>query len=142
MGKTPPRTGSAVTAEAIDALVKFLPIFEKPGFSFGEWPKFETEDGVLTVPAFEFSDDADRFLRALREHGWIEPFDWTKSQAQAARYCDLPEKLRKVGIGTSRKLLTIHVMKERFCEGHLAAVCESGHLAAILRRLREIREGL
>jgi hypothetical protein len=33
-----------------------------------------------------------------------------------------------------------HVRADRFVEGHLASVLESGHITAILRRLRGIRE--
>ena len=40
------------------------------------------------------------------------------------------------------KLLTTHVRKERFCEGHLAAMFEDGHIVALLRRLKVIREGM
>jgi hypothetical protein len=33
----------------------------------------------------------------------------------------------------------MHVRKDRFCEGHFGAVLESGHIAAILRRVAGIR---
>jgi hypothetical protein len=38
------------------------------------------------------------------------------------------------------ELLTAHVRGDRFVEGHLASVFESGHITAILRRLKQIRE--
>jgi len=38
-----------------------------------------------------------------------------------------------------RKLLTTHVRKERFCEGHLLAMFESGHIVNVLRRLKGLR---
>jgi hypothetical protein len=41
---------------------------------------------------------------------------------------------------TLRKLLTTHVRADRFVEGHLAGVLESGHMLAILRRLKDIRQ--
>jgi len=37
-------------------------------------------------------------------------------------------------------LLTIHVRKERFCEGHLACVCESGHIVSVLKKLKQLWE--
>ena len=45
--------------------------------------------------------------------------------------------------GTSRlatciKLITGHLRSERFCDGHLHSVFESGHLTAILRRLDQV----
>ena len=36
-------------------------------------------------------------------------------------------------------LLTAHARNDRFCEGHLVAMIESGHVAACLRRLRDLR---
>jgi hypothetical protein len=38
-------------------------------------------------------------------------------------------------------LLTTHSRKDRFCEGHLAAMFENGHIVALLRRLRELKNG-
>ena len=60
----------------------------------------------------------------------------------ADRYLKNPTLLRDVGLGTLRKLFTTHVRKERFCDGHLAEILRSGHLAQLLRRLQEIRAGL
>jgi hypothetical protein len=43
--------------------------------------------------------------------------------------------------GLSRMaLLTLHVRKERFCEGHIAAMVEAGYIQGILERLKEMRE--
>ena len=39
---------------------------------------------------------------------------------------------------TLRKLLTTHIRADRFTEGHL----ESGHITAILRQLKQIRDAL
>jgi hypothetical protein len=39
-----------------------------------------------------------------------------------------------------RKLLTTHIRADRFIEGHLAGVLENGHIVAVLRRLRTIRD--
>jgi len=36
--------------------------------------------------------------------------------------------LERADLETIRKLLTLHVRKERFCEGHLLGMFESGHL--------------
>ncbi|MBN1128044.1 MAG: hypothetical protein JXA71_03610 [Chitinispirillaceae bacterium] len=38
-----------------------------------------------------------------------------------------------------RKLCTLHVRKDRFCEGHLAGIVEAGHMTEILKRLKELR---
>jgi hypothetical protein len=90
------------------------------------------------MPWFEYSDEFRAFTRACGENGWLEPFDWTSWQEEALAYYQAPEKLGDADIATIRKLLTLHVRRDRFSEGHLAAMVESGHLAAIVRRLQAI----
>ena len=50
--------------------------------------------------------------------------------------------LETADLTTLRKLLTTHVRADRFSEGHLAGVLQSGHIVAVLRRLRKIRDQL
>lgn len=117
----------------MEALVAFLPLFKSRGFSFGQWQSPEGQ-----MPFLTYSKEAEAFLEALDEHGWIEPFDWSAWQGRAARYVREPKRVSRARLGTLRKLLTTHVRKERFCEGHLIAMFESGHLVAILERIRAI----
>jgi hypothetical protein len=51
---------------------------------------------------------------------------------------DHPALLSKANLQTLRKLLTAHVRADRFTEGHLAGMIESGHIAMILKRMAEI----
>jgi Family of unknown function (DUF6508) len=51
-----------------------------------------------------------------------------------------PALLAQADLLTLRKLLTAHVRQDRFIEGHLAQMLENGHISAILRRLRELRD--
>jgi hypothetical protein len=90
------------------------------------------------MPHHVDSRDAEAFTAALYEHGWVVDFDWPDWQKRAERYTLDPRKVAAARIGTIRKLLTTHVHKDRFCEGHLAAMFENGHLMAILQRLRDI----
>ena len=86
------------------------------------------------------TEPAQRFVSALHEHGFIRPFDWGGWQSEAERYVEDPAQLQRADLETICKLLTIHVRKERFCEGHLAAMFECGHLTAVLRRLADLLE--
>ncbi len=126
-----------LTTDNIDAVLRFLPIFEADGFTFGEWMPFE---GGL--PAFSFSDEAGQFIDALYHNNWVIPFDWGEWQDEARRITESPEHLNHANLETLRKLLTLHVRTERFCEGHLCSMFESGNLTAILSRLRAIRQSL
>lgn len=88
-------------------------------------------------PWFEFSDAVSEFQQALYDNGWVAPsFDWGEWQDAAREYVERPEKIGSADAAVVQNLLTTHVRKERFCEGHLAAMFENGHVVALLRRSR------
>lgn len=76
----------------------------------------------------------------LYEQKIIIVFDWTSWGDEVKRYQAEPEALARANLLTLRKLLTAHIRADRFVEGRLASVLESGHIAAILRRLKQIRD--
>ena len=124
-----------IGARQLDAVLRFLPIFEEPGYVFGEWHSPEGQ-----FPCYSMSREAIDFVRVLYDQQVIFSFDWTNWQEEARRYFSDPETLETADLLTLRKLLTTHVRKDRFVEGHLGDLLERGHITAILRRLREIRE--
>ena len=124
-----------VGLQQIDAILKYLPIFEKPDYQFGRWVEQEGQ-----FPYFSFSPEVDEFIDALHREDVIIPFDWTIWRKEARRCQTDPEALETADLLTLRKLLTVHVRADRFAEGHLASVFESGHITAILHRLKQIRE--
>ncbi len=79
------------------------------------------------------------FIDTLYENKWIVPFDWSSWQDEAESYAEHPDKTASASVKTIQKLLTTHVRKDRFCEGHLDAMVENGHIAALLRRLKDLR---
>ncbi len=123
-----------ITSQQLDAILPFLDRFTAEGFTVGTW---HSPPGQF--PWFEFSQSVSEFQKALYDNGWIKPFDWGKWQDTARQYVEEPEKIESADATTIQKLLTTHARKERFCEGHLAAMFENGHIVALLRRLREIR---
>lgn len=121
--------------EQIDAILPFLDRFSADGFAVGTW---HSPPGQF--PWFEFSDPVSAFQQTLYDHGWIEPFDWGGWQDTAREYVEQPGRIDFADATVIQKLLTTHVRKERFCEGHLAAMFENGHVVALLRRLKAIRD--
>ena len=121
--------------QQIDAILRYLPLFEKQGYQFGQWVEPEGQ-----FPYFSFSPEVNEFIDALRKQDMIIRFDWTSWRKEAKRYQTDPEALETADLLTLRKLLTVHVRAERLAEGHLASVFESGHITAILRRLKQIRQ--
>jgi hypothetical protein len=124
-----------ITAERADAILSYLDQFEAADFSPGEW-----ENPEPRLRFFSFSPVVMEFTKALYEHDWVAPsFAWGRWQESAQQYVDSPEKLATADVVTIQKLFTTHVRADRFCEGHLAAMFESGHVQALLRRLRSLR---
>jgi len=121
--------------QQLDAILRFLPVFERPDYVFGEWHSSEGQ-----LPYYSMSRETRTFVKALYDQQIIFSFDWTSWQEETERYVSAPETLETTDLLVLRKLLTTHVRKDRFIEGHLASMLECGHITAILRRLKEIRE--
>ena len=121
-----------LTSDNLQAVLKFLPHFDQPDFSPGEWI---THEGSL--PYFSYTQVMLDFIRALSGNGFIQPFDWMNWR-EGEQFVDHPELLRRANLQTLRKLLTAHVRADRFSEGHLAGTFESGHMRLILKRMAEI----
>ena len=93
------------------------------------------------MPWFNYDEAVMEFEQILYANDWVTPkVDWDEWQDVAEEYVDSPEKIQSADVVTVQKLFTTHVRKDRFCEGHLASMFESGHIVALLRRLKEIRE--
>ena len=123
------------TSKQIDAILPYLDRFTAEGFSVGTW---HSPPGVF--PWFEFNEAVSEFQQALYDNGWItSSFNWTDWQETAKEYVEKPETIESADAKTIQKLFTTHVRKERFCEGHLAAMFENGHVVALLQRLRANR---
>ena len=119
----------------LDAVLKFLPIFERPGYVFGEW-----HSPAGQFPYYSMSREVLDFIQALSAQEIIFSFDWPSWQEEAVQYVSDPGAVERADLLTLRKLLTLHVRKDRFVEGHLAHMLEDGHITAVLRRLNKIRE--
>ena len=128
------RADPPLTSDNLQAVLKFLPLFEQPDFSPGEWI---TQEGHL--PYFSFTPTVLDFIRALSGNGFIQPFDWMNWR-EGEQLVDHPALLRRANLQTLRKLLTAHVRADRFTEGHLAGTFESGHMTLILKQMAEIHD--
>ena len=120
--------------EQLDAALRFLPIFEQPGYVFGEWHGREGH-----IPYYAINEDVMEFVNVLYVEQIVFSFNWTRWQEEAQKFVDEPEALKTADLLVLRKLLVTHVRTDRFVEGHLASMLESGHITAIVKRLKEIR---
>jgi hypothetical protein len=120
--------------QQIDAILAFQPMLEDRKAKHSRW---HTEKSVM--PWCELSNEASQFLKALHDEGFVVGFDWGEWQNEAKAYFYSLEKLVSADLRTIQRLLTLHVRKDRFCEGHFAEMLENGRIADILEQLSVIR---
>jgi hypothetical protein len=116
----------------------FLERFDEEGFIAGHRDPWQRRDGVITLTAWEPSPVVAEFIATLYSIGAIEPFDWGAWQPRAAEFYEHPGRLDTAGLADLRRLLTFHVRRDRFVDGHLGAMFEEGHIQRILRRIQEL----
>jgi hypothetical protein len=120
-----------------------LPKLESAEFTFGEWVDAWTDaEGVIHMPWYRLSPQAEAFLAALGEGGWVTPFDWMAWIASPAgkALASSPRAVATASEDDLGRLLTAIVRSDRFNEGSLAGAWESGMLTAIVRRARELAD--
>ncbi|MFA6240052.1 MAG: DUF6508 domain-containing protein [Candidatus Hydrogenedentales bacterium] len=131
--------------QRLEAITRFLPIFETPGFRFGESRGLEQlKHGVLESPLFVLSEEAVAFVRTCYDYGWIVEFEWGKwtGTREAIILRDNPTALGQSTPEQLEKLLTVCVRQDRYCDGALAGAFDCGFLTAILQRAVVLRDEL
>jgi ADP-ribosyl-[dinitrogen reductase] hydrolase len=131
-----------VSAEQIRALIKFLPILESINPEDLAWvvkPPAPAKDR-LVIGQLEYHPAVHEFMRACYDNGFVQPFDWPAWAKEGGRYINDSELVGTARLNTCIKLITASLRYERFCDGHLGEVIKSGHIAAILRRLKRLAD--
>ena len=124
--------------QRLEGLAAFLPMFEDPDFSFGEW---ETREGTLGW--YWHSDGALSFMRTAASLGWVSPdVDWVNSKDtdEAQRFGKHPDAIDSATPDDLVCLLTTLIRQDRFVEGSLGELFESGMLTRIVRRASSLRQ--
>ncbi len=128
----------------IEALLELLPRLEDPESSFapiihepGVSARTDSSDD-LDSPWVGWPEILDELADAIRASGLIQDFDWMSWDAEGNRYYQDPALLQASDLDIVRKLLTLHLSIDQAVTGHLAGVCRSGHMQAVLRRLGEL----
>ncbi|MDC0672343.1 DUF6508 domain-containing protein [Nannocystis radixulma] len=119
----------------IDAVLAFLPLLERPDFQASRW----TRQGSW-IPRLVDAPEVQQLQQALARHGFVVAFDWPSWRAEAEHYQSDPATLAGASLADVCRLLTVHLRSDRFVAGQFASAVASGQIAAILRRLRAIRD--
>jgi hypothetical protein len=116
-----------------DMILRFLPVFERPGYSPGRW---ETPPGA-DIGFYVYSEDVCAFENAAYDARVVYSFDWpTWSVRYGQRLLRDRDALRRARLPTLRKLLITHLRANRFREGHLGEMLNTGHLTELLTCIR------
>lgn len=128
-----------LTRENIDKILEYLPLFEdKNTIFYREAP--QDKPGVVILPFYTLTGIGHKFYQDLYEEGFVTQFNWGEWIGTAGEYSSHNEKLSKANLKDIRRLFTILIRQDRFCEGLLEEVIESGLVLRMLRRLKEIRD--
>ncbi len=123
-------------------LARFLPEFERPGFSAGAWSEARTRrDGMVEMPYVVLSPTAREFEQAAYAGGWVlEEFDWSDwmgtEEWAALRDGGIP--VAQATVRQIAQVLTVLIRGDRFSEGYLLDAFKSGLILAIVRRAAQL----
>jgi hypothetical protein len=130
-----------LTSQDIDAVLQYMSYIADPKANFYKTDKgLFSEPTAINIEPSVHSPKLSEFLSTLYRCKFIQDFDWTKWHDEADKYRNNPNLLNNADLEVIIKLLTAHVRADRFIDGHLAEIIDSGHLLRILQRLAEIRK--
>ncbi len=124
------------------AFKRFADAFDAEGFHAGRiHTSEEVEPGVHSWPWWEASPVAGEWHQALYDNGIIDPeSDYLSVEfAQQMRQFEAdPTLLSAADLSTVRTVLTNISRGERFCDGYMASMFDTGVAQAATRRLVEL----
>jgi hypothetical protein len=131
-------------AHALDweRVLAFLPVLADPGFNAGHVVDAELQDdGAYSWPYAAPSETLAAFVRTLYDSRVVESFDWPGwMRANGQTLMADPGAIANASLEDCRRLLAAYVRGDRFNDGLLISVAESGVLVAILERIRELTQ--
>jgi hypothetical protein len=137
-------TGNRSLEQRLAALAAFAPILAAPDFKAGAWNGPDPQGDVIFMGSFSLGSDAEKFIQAAYDYGWIMDFDWmtwNKSE-EAQSLNDDSEALETATANQLAKLLTTRLRIDRFSEGSLAADFKRGLMTRIALRANELLSGM
>jgi len=126
---------SLLSRESIDALLAFLPYYRSKRARFGK-PASIVQGCVYPST---LTRKSMRFIDACYKHSFVQSFDWQEWVRNRERLVSDGEGIERLCLADIGRLITVHIRSDRFCEGRLLKVMQSGQMARILTRLEEFQ---
>ena len=132
-------TTTRPTPVDFEELLAFLPIFTSRDFHPVKMNHGgRNVDGSMQFIWPEYEPEVERFIQAASKDCWQ---DRHYSPEAMGVMISNPEQVGRATLEQVRSMLTYCVRGERFCDGHIGHMIESGHVARVLERLSEISDG-
>jgi hypothetical protein len=122
------RARRRITRVRIDELLRFLPWHGGAG---------DLHDGKLVLPYPSYPPVVKDFFALASQECWR---DYGYEPAAAAALVQDDGAIAGASLDQIKTMLTSCVRGERFCDGHWETMIKEGRIAAILRRLEQLRE--
>ncbi|MCF1708695.1 DUF6508 domain-containing protein [Tabrizicola sp. J26] len=126
---------------ALEAITTFLPRLEDPAFRGGTWVHRKLSDGHRQMPFVHYDRTIVELVEQAYQQQWVRrDLPWPKwsQTAEAKRFRDHPEEIAQATLEQLVLITTADIRADRFCEGRLLQMIESGMLLLIVRRMRAI----
>jgi hypothetical protein len=138
-----PINEQSITHARMDELLAYLPLFGVPDERWEpEWhggTEHPTQRGVITMPHPAYPPEVEAFFRLAGQPWWCN-HGYNSDHVRAVVQND--EFIASASLAQIKGMLTYCVRGERFSDGHWGAMVREGRIGAILRRLRQIRDGM
>lgn len=84
----------------------------------------------------------DEFLVDVYAKGFVVSYDWMRYYAENKRLVNDAAALQTADLDTFRRIVIAHLRMDRFSEGHLRHLLDTGYFAALVERASQLRSSL
>ncbi len=125
---------TALTLDGLDRLLAMRPRLGPERQYSMDYRKLTLENGK-TIEQPPYDADVDAFMHACYDEHLLFPFDWPTWIGGPGRQFTTPESLVSASFEDCRRILTVILRQDRFCENSLIGAAQRGFIAALLDRL-------
>ncbi|MEM6261941.1 MAG: DUF6508 domain-containing protein [Bacteroidota bacterium] len=127
-----PTTFEPLNQEAIQHALEAIPFLQNPQTDLYVY------NGPESLTPYTYHEQVETLIGNLYEARLIQASDWREWWPTAEAFFGGTEKLEEADLSTLIRLFTAHIRKERFEEGHMVNLIESGYLLKLLQRLKAV----
>lgn len=132
---------TALTNDGLDRLLAMRPRLGPERPYFLDYRQLTLENGK-TIEQLPYDADVEAFMHTCYDEHLLIPFDWPTWIGGPGKQFTTPEGLATASFEDCRRILTVILRQDRFCQNSLIGAAQSGLIAALLDRLSDHRRDL